>query len=104
MKYNFNIVLSGEMEAKFQGELVDKIQMIIDDNPIFQELKKVFDIRLDKQSIEGQDDDTVLDQIAKDFNLHFEERKGVDYFGETYHKECLIHTIGKDPNGGEDNA
>lgn len=92
MKYNFNIVLSGEMEAKFQGELVDKIQMIIDDNPIFQELKKVFDIRLDKQSIEGQDDDAVLDRIAKDFNLTIDD------------DNLLIHTIGKDPNGGEDNA
>lgn len=104
MKYNFNIVLNGEMEAKFQGELVDKIEMMINDNPIFQELKKVFDIRLDKQSIEGEGDDSVFDKIAEDFNLHFEERKGVDCFGEAYHNELLTHTIGKDPNGDECNA
>lgn len=87
MKYNFNIILNGQMEANSEKELIEKISEIINRNSAFQQIEKVFNIRIDRNSIEGEGDESVFDKIAEDFNV--EKKNALDF-------EVLTHKIGAD--------
>ena len=73
MKYNFNIILNGQMEATTEKELVEKLSSIINRNPVFQELEKAFDISIERESILSEADDDVFDMIAEDFKIEKEQ-------------------------------
>lgn len=93
MKYKFVISLTGEMEADSQMELVEKVNKMLNNNPIFNELEKAFDVKLEKHLIEGEEDDAIIDIIAKDFGV--EIKTEVEKFANTtIEQEYLVHEIG----------
>lgn len=92
MKYKFTISLTGEMEAKSELELVEKVTKMINGNFIFNKLAEAFDVKLERGSIEGEEDDTFMDRISKDFNIEIEEEKR-DFYGIPIETENLTHEI-----------
>lgn len=101
MKYNFNIILNGQMEANTELELVEKVSAIINRNPAFQQIEKAFNIRIDRQSIESEEDDVIFDKIIEDFNIEKEEIVD-EFYGIPIEKECFTHEITVDNTTGED--
>lgn len=98
MKYNFNIVLNGTMEANSEIELIEKLGHIISRNPAFQQIEEVFAIRIDRNSIISEEDDVIFDKIAEDFNLEKEEIVD-EFYGFKIEKELLTHEIAVDGTG-----
>lgn len=92
MKYNFNIILNGQMEANSEKELIEKVSSIINKNPVFQQLEKAFDIRIDRNSIVSEEDDIVFDKIAEDFKLEKEEIIE-EFYGLKIEREIMTHEI-----------
>lgn len=92
MKYNFNIVLNGQMEANSETELIEKISKIISRNPAFQQIEKAFNIEIDRESILCEEDDIVFDIIAKDFDLKKEEMID-NFYGVPIEREIMTHEI-----------
>lgn len=98
MKYNFNIILNGQMEANTEQELVEKLALMINRNPVFQQIEQAFDIRIDRQSILSEEDDIVFDVIASDFDVKKEEMIE-DFYGLKIEREIMTHEIAVDGTG-----
>lgn len=93
MKYKFVISLTSEMEANSQMDLVEKVNKMLNNNPIFNEIGKAFNIKLEKHLIEGEEDDSIIDIISKDFGV--EIKTEIKKFANTaIEQEHIVHEIG----------
>ena len=98
MRYNFNIILNGEMNANSEKELIEKVSEIINRNSAFQQIEKVFNIKIDRNSIEGEEDEIILDKIVEDFDLKKEEIVD-EFYGIPVEREVFVHEIAVDGEG-----